>query len=315
MTLRYIIETRIKKRIDLKMSDCNYSLYVESITEKDNVYDIVVKENSSVKFNGLNGLETKMYNIELDFKYKYDGNTYKIVDFDRIQDYFIMFREDLENVKSEDFIKTIDASYSKYSSLQQDEITIEKEYYDEALNKEYEPKECDHKYDRKKAKEYALKWVNRRNLDVWEKYFWGGNCQNFASQVLYSGGIPMDTVGNQYEQWKHYGAEVNETNSENGRSFSWTVAPFFYEYASENEGYGLCARTNVNYYYADSGDVLQISYNGEIKHSTVVIDRVIDNNQLVDIIVNSNTNDYENFPISAFCVTKKILIKIDGYND
>ena len=317
MTLKYITQTRLGKRIDLKMNECYYDLYIDSISIEDDIYDIVLKEDSGVKFNALNGLETKLYNIELDFKYKYEDGVYKLIDFNRVQDYFIMFREDLENSDNaeEEFKTIVDKSYEKYILEQKEEIERENLYYEEAKTLEYNGKECDYEYDRKKAKEYASKWVNKRNLDVWEKYDeWGGNCQNFASQVLYSGGIPMDTIGNQYEQWKHYGAEVNETNSKNGRSFSWTVAPFFYQYASENTGYGLCATTNVNYYYAESGDILQISYNNEIKHTTVVLDRLSKNSELVDIIVNSNTNDYENFPISAFGVTKKILIKIDGYN-
>ena len=316
ISLKYIIETRLNKRIDLTMDDCYYKLYVDSVTEEDNIFNVVIKENSNFKFKALDGLETKLYNIELDFKYKYEDGIYKLIDFDRVQDYFMMFREDLEEVSEEEFKSVVDASYEKYTREQKEETDLESLYYEEAKTKEYEGKNCDHDYDRKKAKEYASKWVNKRNLDVWEKYDeWGGNCQNFASQVLYSGGIPMDTVGNQYEQWKHFGSEVNETNSKNGRSFSWTVAPFFYQYANENTGFGLCASTNVNYYYAESGDVLQISYNNEIKHTTVVLDRIEKDNELIDIIVNSNTNDYENFPISAFGVTKKILIKIDGYND
>jgi hypothetical protein len=315
MSLKYYIETRLKKRINLKMDECSYSLYVDSVTYEDDMYNIVIKENSNIKFIGLNGIETKLYNIELNFKYKLVDGEYLLYDFDRLQDYFLMFREDLEDVSFDNFKSTIDLSYQKYTLQQTEEIEKENIFYEQAQIEEYVKKECDYSYDREKAKEYASKWVNKRNLDVWEKYDdWGGNCQNYASQVLYSGGIPMDTVGNQYEQWKHYGATVNESNSKNGRSYSWTVAPYFYQYARDNTGYGLCASVDVNYYYAESGDILQISYNNEIKHTTVVLDKVEKDGKLIDIIVNSNTNDYENFPISAFGVPTKTLIKIDGYN-
>ena len=52
-------------------------------------------------------------------------------------------------------------------------------------------KTCDYKYDRTKALNYAKKYVTSRNSE-WSNYSeYGGNCQNFASQVVYSGGVSM----------------------------------------------------------------------------------------------------------------------------
>ena len=54
---------------------------------------------------------------------------------------------------------------------------------------------ADHPYDRQAALDYALQYTAARN-PAWDDYAgMGGNCQNYVSQCLYAGGIPMDTTG------------------------------------------------------------------------------------------------------------------------
>lgn len=50
-------------------------------------------------------------------------------------------------------------------------------------------------YDREAAVAYADQWIEERSGD-WADYTGsGGNCQNYASQVLYAGGIPWTSRG------------------------------------------------------------------------------------------------------------------------
>ena len=54
---------------------------------------------------------------------------------------------------------------------------------------------ADHPYDRQAALDYARQYTAARN-PAWDDYAgMGGNCQNYVSQCLYAGGIPMDTTG------------------------------------------------------------------------------------------------------------------------
>ena len=55
-------------------------------------------------------------------------------------------------------------------------------------------------YDRQAAVAYAKQWVTDRN-DEWPDYSMsGGNCQNFVSQCLLAGGIPMDSMVRRHPQ-------------------------------------------------------------------------------------------------------------------
>lgn len=53
----------------------------------------------------------------------------------------------------------------------------------------------DHAYNRENARNYALKYALTRNPS-WTRYdAWGGNCQNYGSQCIFAGGVPMDYTG------------------------------------------------------------------------------------------------------------------------
>lgn len=172
----------------------------------------------------------------------------------------------------------------------------------------------DYAYNRRAAIEYADSWINRRN-ETWLDYSsYGGNCQNFASQMLLASGIPMDLKGN--ELWKWYGTTPNNNTSSTGRTSSWTGVDEFLDYAMNNEGFGLVADTNVPYYSGEIGDLIIMGYDEDWRH-TVVISEVIkdDSGQTIDYLIHSNTSDLKNFPVSAYMYTHQKLIKILGWND
>ena len=74
---------------------------------------------------------------------------------------------------------------------------VYKRQQEREADREREPGElqAQYAYDRQAAAAYADRYVDERN-DAWPDYAGsGGNCQNFASQVLLAGGIPMDIYG------------------------------------------------------------------------------------------------------------------------
>jgi hypothetical protein len=157
-----------------------------------------------------------------------------------------------------------------------------------------------------------MKYANSRNDKYYDYSDVGGNCANYGSQTIYAGGIPMDIKGD-YE-WKYYGTGVDENNAKKGRSNSWTSTSYFYDYAKNNDGFGMCADTDVNLFYAEGGDIIQVGYSG-YTHTTVVVGKALKDSKIVDIIINSNTVGLENYPLLGYTYQNKRLIKILGYND
>ncbi len=174
---------------------------------------------------------------------------------------------------------------------------------------------ADHPYDRESALAYSYKYVDKRNLDSFADYSdAGGNCQNFVSQCLYAGGIPMDTVGN--EVWKWYDLILSNTGSSYGRSSSWTGVDEFVAYAENNTGFGLVAEVGAPYFTGEAGDVLQVGTEGDWRHAVLIADVVCDEDgSVIDYLVNSNTSNLENYPASLYGYPEALLTKIIGWNE
>lgn len=305
----YQIETRKLEKNDLHLTKASYDLEFNSIEKINNNYEIIVYEDNTINFKFLKNVNSKMYNIKNTFIF--DEN-YNLISYVRDQDFYSLFTENLEENY---YIDDIDELYNKYFEEKTNNINEKNNYYEEYLNNKDYSYTCDNEYDRKSAIEYAKDYVTKRNYLNYEMFDdYGGNCQNYGSQVVYNGGIPMDTDGEYI--WKFYGNTPDDTNDNYGRSPSWTIVNDFYLYAKRNKDYGLCAEVDVNYFYAEKGDIMQVGYDGEFVHTIVVEDIIKDKeNNNIDILTMSNTNDYENIPISSLASPQIRLIKINGYNN
>ena len=175
--------------------------------------------------------------------------------------------------------------------------------------------EAGNPYDRRAAVEYARQWVGRRSED-WPAYdLYGGNCQNFVSQCLAAGGIPMDTAGDHI--WKWYGESPSVTAGAWGRSASWSAVGDFREYAAGNAGgWGLQAGVDAPYFSGEPGDVLQLGpAPGDLRHAVLITGVVADGEgRTVDYLVASNTADLVDFPAGAYPYPYQSLIRIWGWN-
>ena len=173
--------------------------------------------------------------------------------------------------------------------------------------------QADEPYDRQAALAYADRYAMGRS-QAWPDYSdYGGNCQNFASQCLLAGGIPMDTEGP--DIWKWYGPDPSETVLAEGRSPSWSGVNQFREYAMKNNGFGLSALVDAPYYTGQPGDLIQMGTADSLRHTVVVRDLATDAaGQTVDYLVHSNTNDMENYPASLYGYPVFSLIRIIGWN-
>jgi len=168
-------------------------------------------------------------------------------------------------------------------------------------------------YDRAAAVAYAREWVGKRNPDWFDYAEHGGNCQNFASQVLLAGGIPMDTTGSSV--WKWFSDTPNQNAVAVGRSSAWTGAEAFFTYADENGGKGLAAVADAEFYTGEPGDLIALGLGDEIRHVVIVTEVVRDSDgNVVDYLIASNTTDQLDYPVSVYSYTRRRLIKIYGWN-
>ena len=310
-----LINSRKLERNKMTISNAKYDIIFDDIDKKNDTVTVKVLENDYFHFDFMKDIESKTYEVENTFVLKKIDNTYKIISLRKVQDFYVMITNEYKTGKSnKDAKKELDKMKEDYISDFKDEVSNFKTYLNRYENKEDTiTKTCDYKYDRTKALNYAKKYVTSRNSE-WSNYSeYGGNCQNFASQVVYNGGVPMDLQGDAI--WKYYGDTLSETKSKIGRSTSWTGVTFFYDYAKTNKGYGLCAEVDINPFYAEAGDIGQVGYNNIYKHTVVIVGNIKDNNgKITDLLINSNSINLENYPLSGYVYPNKRVIKILGWN-
>lgn len=174
------------------------------------------------------------------------------------------------------------------------------------------PPNVDHEYDREAATAYAERYVGFRNSRWPDFSHQGGNCQNFASQCLLDGGIPMDLEGK--DVWSWTGSSDAAEGPED--TVSWINVAEFNRYAQNNRGYGLAARPDAAFYSGETGDLIKMRTSANWSHVVVITDLVTDENgELIDYIICSNTTDVKRFPVSAYPMPYQSLTRIYGWNE
>lgn len=170
-----------------------------------------------------------------------------------------------------------------------------------------------HPYDREAAVAYAREYLDERNPD-WHDYSGqGGNCQNYVSQCLLAGGIPMDLEGT--ARWKWFGEAQNDSAAETGCTLSWINVDSFYEYARDNTGAGLKAETDADFDSGQVGDLVMMGTPDDWNHIVIITEVVKnENGETVDYLICSNTTDVRDFPASAYPSPRRALIRILGWN-
>ena len=154
-------------------------------------------------------------------------------------------------------------------------------------------------YNRQIAIEYAYKWWNNRNPQFFNFDSLGGDCTNFVSQCLYSGGIQMD--------FSHPGWYYSNINN---RSPSWTGVEQFFEYATSNNSVvGIKAKI-VSISEIEPGDVVQLCQHGNNFHHSLFITKIDQQKKLDNIYITCHTNDAKDKKLSDYHYNKIRFLKI-----
>ena len=320
VALDTMIDGRKLQNNDLRLTDASYSLKLVSVKKvSDREYKINARDSAQMYFKFMQGTKSEMLNVKCSFTViKTKSGAWKLKTAYRKQNFYLDFDDAYSKVKHDGFTHDqIDAALAKIKSERIEKYKAIKAQEEKRLvtsnTKTCKVKECDHKIDRDACLDYAMNHI-KKNRTVPDYSNWGGNCQNFSSNVLLAGGIPMDTKGP--AMWKHYSSTLDNSSAKKGRTASFVIVGSFYNYAKLNTGYGLAARTDVNPYFGEAGDVLQVGNNGFFSHTMVVVGNVKnDKGEIVDLLLNGNTIDTINFPLSAYGCVERRLIKVYGWND
>ena len=288
-----LIEIRKASLIDLRLKSYRFALTLEDSWYDDNgVLYLTVTEDVDMHFMATPHTKSEQFDTIHDFALVQDADgEWKIISHNSDDNpyYNFYYSQSMgSDARLGDFLQDIE----------QRQATLEDT--DDISHLQW-----DHDYDRKGAQKYMQTWIEKRNSS-WEAYdMLGGNCQNFGSQVLLAGGIPMDEEGD--AQWFWY------THDE--QDFSWINVGLFMDYAKSNEGYGLVSLPEAAYYTGDVGDIIIFGDDG-LNHTTVITDLITDKDgQTIDYLICSNTSNYRNFPASAYYYTRQWLVRILGWNE
>ena len=306
-----LIEMRELRENDLRFDIRDVVLTITDIKETAEGFEVQLEEAYSCKFKFMDKV-SETQGVACTMGLVKEGNKYKLSGYTREEDFYSYITEGYEygNGNPKETLNGIKKVVLTEFHEQLEKLEVDKH------NVDIEDVRCDVAYDREAAREYALKHALTRNDDRWYVFDdLGGNCQNFGSQVIYTGGVPMDLKGDAV--WKFFDVEPDESGKKTGRSTSWTGVTYFYDYAKANTGFGLCAKVDANVFSAEAGDIMQVGDGtGDFVHTIVSLGAITDKDgNIIDINTVSNTTDRKNYPMSAYNCPYIRLIKIYGYNN
>lgn len=306
--ISFQIGLRQMQNADYSLTAYHYTLTCLQTTEEvDGTISILAEEESVQNFAQCPEIDSESYGISHHFTLTNQNGKWYIKRHEQDDTLSVL----LSHAEEEDANLTAQyiASVPEYLELVQNG----KDAREKQRGKTAPSLSAEHAYDGKAALDYAARYVKARN-DNWEDYsLYGGNCQNFVSQCLLAGGIPMDSYGESV--WKWYGSAVSNRSGTSGRSSSWSSVNRFIEYAKNNTGYGLVAIVGAPYFTGEPGDLIQMGTEKDWQH-TVIISSVVqdDEGNPVDYLVHSNTGDAKNFPASLFGFSNMSLTVVVGWN-
>lgn len=307
----YIIGLRSGQEADLRLANYSYDLSMDRTVQTERgLVTVFLTEHSIQNFMQHPDIDSELFNIQHRFVLKQQDEDWFILEHRQSDGFYYNVMGDFWNSTLNELP---DADYfraRKDMLLQQNKEQVLLRAQDHASIK---IPQTEYPYDRDAAVAYANGWIGKRNQEWSDFTGRGGNCQNFVSQCLLAGGIPIDIEGESI--WKWYGEDLNERNDREGNSASWISVNHFYQYASTNLGYGLSAVPDAPYQEGMPGDILQMGFPGNWNH-VVLISEVIqgEDGHFIDYLIHSNTSDLRNFPASAYPLPCQSLIKICGWN-
>lgn len=160
-----------------------------------------------------------------------------------------------------------------------------------------------YEYDRVNAYNYAKRWAFDRNPKYLDFSELGGDCTNYASQIIHAGGCPMN-----FKRWTGW-FYVNS----NYRAPAWTGVEYLYEFLVNNKETGPIART-CEIEELEVGDIIQLNFGDDNRfdHSPIVV-RLEQPIHPDNIFIAAHSIDRFDYRLSNYYYTDIRFIHIEGY--
>ena len=155
-------------------------------------------------------------------------------------------------------------------------------------------------YNRQKAVEYAKQWAYERNPKYYNFDNVGGDCTSFVSQCIYAGSNVMNY--SKQNGWYY----INGNN----KSPSWSGVEFLNKFITTNKSIGPYGK-EVKQNEIQIGDIVQLSFNGNMFGHSLIITKIEENLSLNKIFIASHTFDSFNKSISEYNFEKIRFIHIE----
>ncbi len=315
----YMIGLRSMQETDLRLDEYFYRLWIiEAETLEDGSVDVDMGEQSFLRFAQTPDMVSEYPGYWHDFVLTEENGRWVIREHMQWEGAFWNMRKgyrdtDLEELSDAEqiFADRRDLLLRQAADdLERRRALKEAGGADSADAEEQKPA---HSYDRSAAVAYARQYMDERNED-WHDYSGeGGNCQNYVSQCILAGGIPMDVEGS--ARWKWFSAAQNDSASETGCTLSWINVDSFWAYARDNTGSGLVAEVDADFDSGQAGDLIVMGTPDDWNHVVIITEVVKDaEGNTVDYLICSNTTDVRDFPVSAYPSPRRALIRILGWN-
>ena len=305
--LDYLCAERSNQSIDLKLNEYHYEL---TLTETEQIDDqtliVTGYEDFVVNFAAYPDVDSEGWDAERIFTLRNDGSGWTLASMDSEDSQYSITMGELPDGQD------AEAYYALRAAALLE--TAKSNIASRTGGSSSEETGVDVAYNRDAAVAYADEWADGRNGEWGDYTDYDGNCQNFGSQVLAAGGIPLDTVG--AEIWKWYNDDPDQGAYDYGRSAAWTGVSDFVDYASSNTGYGLSAVVGAPYYSGEKGDLLLMKSDDNWQHTTVIAQVMTDSEgNTTDYLLDSNTANLRNYPASAYHYSDQTLVHILGWNN
>ena len=156
-------------------------------------------------------------------------------------------------------------------------------------------------YNREKAVSYARKWALKRNPAYFNFSGIGGDCANFCSQCVYTGGGIMN--------YRHvFGWYYNSAND---RAPAWSSVRYLYQFLTTNKDLGPWAE-EAHISAMQPGDIIQIATYLPQFHHTLLVTSAGEVPALDNILVCTHSYDSLDRPLDSYEITQIRCIHIEG---
>ena len=311
--LEYLIATRNLSGNSLYLDDCSYDITIDRTDYVGSGLCVRVYEDSTVRFHFLNGEESKQHNVLTKFYFDYNGDITQVY---REEGFYLAF-DDEELKLGDDYKDVLDGLYISYLEAFKEQQDISAAERSEVNHGEAQAASltASNPYDRDAAAEYADTYAMSRN---WRYPDYESNCMNFVSQVIHAGGVPIDYTGKY--QWKNYSLTENHSDSDTGFTYEFIRISYFNRYLENtSDPPRMVVERDLNFWLGEKGDIVYVGMEGndydDFPHVVTIASPVYDENgNLIDFLVDGNTNDQYHYPLSASCYIYRKIAKVHGYN-